>query len=90
MSWVGTVTGVPSEGFEQVVGGQHQEAGLRLGLGRQRDVDRHLVAVEVGVISGTGQRMQLERAALDQDRLKGLDAEAVQGRRAVEHDRDGP
>jgi hypothetical protein len=31
--------------------------------------------------------MQLDRLALDQHRLEGLDAEAVQGRRAVEHHR---
>ena len=31
--------------------------------------------------------MQLDRLALDQHRLEGLDAEAVQGRRPVQHDR---
>ncbi len=48
---------------------------------------RHLVAVEVGVEGGTDQRMELDRLALDQHRLEGLDAEAVQGRGAVEHHR---
>src|SRR5690606_28235236 len=33
------------------------------------------------------QRVELDGLALDQDRLEGLDAEAVQGRRAVEHHR---
>ena len=50
-------------------------------------MDRHLVAVEVGVERGADQRMQLDRLALDQDRLERLDAEAVQGRRPVEQDR---
>ncbi len=44
----------------------------------------HLVAVEVGVVGRAGQRVQLERAALHQHRLKGLDAQAVQRRRAVQ------
>ncbi len=48
---------------------------------------RHLVAVEVGVERGADQRMQLDRLAFDQHRLERLDAQAVQGRRAVEHDR---
>ena len=47
----------------------------------------HLVAVEVGVESCANQRMQLDRLALDQHRLEGLDAEAMQGRRAVEQNR---
>ena len=48
---------------------------------------RDLVAVEVGVEGRTYQRMQLNRLALDQHRLKGLDAETVQRRRPVEQDR---
>ena len=47
----------------------------------------HLVAVEVGVERGAAERMELERTALDEDGLKRLDAEAVQRRRTVEHDR---
>ena len=71
---------------QQVVCGEHQHTGLSLGLCRQRDVDRHLVAVEVGVEGSAAQRVQLQGAALDQHRLKGLNAEAVQRRRTVEHD----
>ena len=41
-------------GLEQVAGRQHQEPGLGLGLSGQRHVNSHLVAVKVGVISGTG------------------------------------
>ena len=50
-------------------------------------MDRHLVAVEVGVEGVADQRVDLDRLALDQHRLEGLDAEAVQGRRAVEQHR---
>ena len=70
MSWVGTVTGRAIRGLEQVVGSQHQEAGLSLGLSGQRYVYRHLVAVEVSVERGTYQRMQLDGAALYQHRLE--------------------
>ena len=65
----------------------HQHARLHLRLQRQRHVDRHLVAVEVGVERRADQRVQLDRLALDQQRLEGLDAQAVQRRRAVEEDR---
>src|SRR5256886_17393934 len=38
---------------------------------------RSLVAVEVGVVGGADERVELDRLALDQDRLEGLDAEPV-------------
>ena len=47
----------------------------------------HLVSVEVRVERGTYQRMQLDGLALYQDRLKCLDTQTVQGRRAVQHNR---
>ena len=71
-------------GLEQVVGGQHEEAGLCLCLCGQGNVNSHLVAVKVGVVGGTHQRMELQSAALDQHRLKCLDSQSVQGRRTVE------
>ena len=49
-------------------------------------MNSHLVAVEVRVEGGAAQRVKLERFALDQHGLKRLDAQTVQGRRAVEHD----
>ena len=64
---------------------QHQEAGLSLSLHGQRYVHGHLVAVEVGVERGAGQRVQLDRATLDQNRLEGLYAQTVQRGRAVQH-----
>ena len=74
-------------GAEDVVGRHHQHARLELRLQRQRHVHRHLVAVEIGVERGADQRMQLDRLAFDQHRLEGLDAEAVQGRGAVQQHR---
>ena len=50
-------------------------------------MDRHLVAVEVGVEGGTDQRMQLDCLAFDQHRLESLDAETMQGGGAVQHHR---
>src|ERR1700741_4462022 len=49
-------------------------------------MDSHLVAVEVGVERRADERMQLDRLALDQHQLERLDAEAVEGRRAVQQD----
>ena len=72
---------------EHVVRGQHQGARFHLRFERQRDVHSHLVAVEVGVERGAHQRMQLDGLAFDQHRLESLDAQAVQGRGAVEHHR---
>ena len=74
-------------GRQHVVGRHHQRPRFQLRLHRQRHVYRHLVAVEVGVERGTDQGVQLDRLALDQDRLERLDAEPVQGRRTVQHDR---
>jgi hypothetical protein len=50
-------------------------------------VHGHLVTVEVGVERVTDERMDLNRLALDEDWLEGLDAEAVQRRRSVQEHR---
>ena len=47
-------------------------------------MDRHLVAVEVGVERLTYQRMELDRASFDEDRLERLDGQTVKGRSAVQ------
>jgi hypothetical protein len=72
---------------ENVVGGEHQDARLRLRLGREREVHRHLVAVEVRVERVADQRVDLDRLALDQHGLEGLDAQSMEGRCAVEQHR---
>ena len=72
---------------EDVVGRQHQDPGLGLGLGAERHVDRHLVAVEVGVEGRADERVDLNGLAFDQDRLEGLDAETVKRRGAVQQNR---
>ena len=48
------------------------------------DVNGHLVAVEVGVEGGADQGVNLDGASLDEDGHEGLDAEAVEGRGAID------
>ena len=71
-------------GLAQVVGREHEDARLGLRLRGERHVNRHLVAIEVGVEGGAHQRVQVDGLALNEDRLEGLDGEAVQRRSAVE------
>ena len=73
-------------GFEDVVRGEHEDARLGLGLHRQRQMDGHLVPVEVGVEGAAHERVQADGLALDELRLEGLDAQAVKRRRPVEED----
>jgi hypothetical protein len=73
--------------MQDVVGRHHQHARFKLRFQRQRHVNRHLVAVEVGVEGGADQRVELDRLAFDQHRLERLNAEPVQRRRTVEQHR---
>ena len=79
--------GLAVRGRQDVVRGQHQDLRLDLRLRRERDVDGHLVAVEVRVERRADERVDLDRLALDEDRLERLDAEAVERRRAVQENR---
>ena len=62
-------------------------AGFDLRFRRQRNVHRHLVAVEVGVERRADQRMDLDGLAFHQHRLERLNAQAVQRGSAVEQHR---
>ncbi len=68
---------------QNVVRRHHQDTRFQLGFKAQRDVHGHLVAVKVSVESRADQRVQLDRLAFDQDRLKRLNAQTVQRGRAV-------
>ena len=70
-----------------MVGCEHQDARLSLCLGRQRQMDSHLVTIEVGVVGRAGQRMELQCMTFRQDRLEGLDAETMQRRSTVQENR---
>ena len=87
MSWVGTVIGRPVAGDRMLFVDSIKHPRLGLGLGGKRKVDGHLVTVEVGVEGGADERVDLDRLALDEHRLEGLDAEAVERGRPVEEDR---
>jgi hypothetical protein len=78
--------GLPVRRGEDVVGRHHEDPRLHLRLDGERNVDRHLVPVEVGVEGEADQRMQLDRLPLDQHRLEGLHPETVERRRPVQHD----
>ncbi len=71
---------------EDIVRREHERLGLDLGLDGERDVDGHLVAVEVGVEGGADEGVDLDGLALDEEGLEGLDAQPVEGRRPVEED----
>ena len=73
--------------LQDVVRRQHEDACLGLRLRGQRHVHGHLVTVEVGVERRTHERVDLDGLALDELRLERLDAEAVQGRCAVQQHR---
>src|SRR5262249_40587340 len=73
--------------MQDVVRRHHEHARFQLRLKRQRDVHGHLVAVKVRVERCADQRVQLDRLAFDQHRLKGLNAKTVQGRSAIEQHR---
>src|SRR5438094_833419 len=77
---------LPVRRRKDVVGGHHERPGLDLRLHRQRYVDRHLVAVEVGVVGRADEGVQLDGLALDEDRLERLDAEPMERRGAVQED----
>ncbi len=70
--------GEPSAGFSRLRLAAMMSRASAWALSAERQVDGHLVAVEVGVEALTDQRVQLDGAAFDEYRLEGLDAQAVQ------------
>ena len=70
---------------EDVVRRQHQRTGFGLSFQRERHVNSHLVAVEVGVERSADERRELESLAADQTGFERLNAETVQRRRTVQH-----
>ena len=69
------------------MGSQHQQPCFSLCLGRQGNVDRHLVSVKVSIIGRADKGMDLNGTAFNEDRLKGLNAQAVQCGCTVEKNR---
>ena len=73
--------------LKKVICRKHKEACLSLCLRRKRNVNRHLVAVKIGIECGTDKRMELDGASLNKNRFKCLNRKTVKGRRTVEKDR---
>src|SRR5581483_1038753 len=69
---------------KDVVRRQQQYARLDLGFRRERDVDRHLITVEVSVERRANQRMNLDGFAFHQHRLESLNTKAVKSGSAVQ------
>src|SRR5476651_286707 len=72
---------------QNVVGRHHQRTRFQLSFQCQRYVHGHLVAVEVGVVRSTDQRVQLDSLTFDQYWFKRLDTQTVKGRCTVEENR---
>ena len=79
--------GLAARRGKNVVGGHHERAGFELCLQGERHVDGHLIAVEVGVVRRTNQRMKLNGLPFNQHRLERLDTEPMQGRCPIQQDR---
>ena len=75
---------------EQIVRCKHQQTGFHLRFNRQRHVHRHLVTIEVRVVSGANQRVNPNRVTFDQLRFESLNRQAVQSRSTVQKDRVSP
>jgi hypothetical protein len=69
---------------ENVIDGHHQDTRFDLRFDRQGHVNRHLVAVKVGVKCRADQWMQPDRLPFHQNRIERLDAETVQRRCTIE------
>ena len=87
MSCDGVMIGLPLAGLKMLFVDIISTVRLDLRLDRQRQVDGHLVAVEVGVEALAHQRVDADGVAFDQHRLERLDAHAVQRRGAVQQHR---
>src|SRR4030095_2234940 len=76
-----------ARGGEESVGREHEHARFHLRFDGQWHVDRHLVAVEVRVVSCTNERVNPDGFAFDELRIRRLERQAVQGWRGVEQHR---
>ena len=68
---------------QYIVRTEHQQLGLKYGRISEREMDCHLVTVEIGVERRTCQRVQLDCLSFDKFRLEGLDSEPVKRRGTV-------
>ena len=69
---------------EDVVRCQHQQTGFQLRFHAQRNMHRHLITVEIRIVSRTNQRMNSNGVALDQLRLESLHRQPMERRGAIQ------
>ncbi len=79
--------GLPLLGAKIFVRAHHQSMSFDLGLDRERQVNGHLVTVEVGVEALAHQWMQVNRVTFQRVWFKGLDADAVKSRSSIQKNR---
>ena len=70
--------------LQNVVGSKHQESRFRLSFDGKRNVNCHLVSVEVRVERAANKRVKLDCSAFDEDRLESLNGETVKRGSAVQ------
>ncbi len=87
MSCVGTVMGPPCAGERILLEASISVAASIWASGRERNVDGHLVAIEIRIERRADQRVNLEGFTFHQHWLESLNAEAVQRGRAVQQNR---
>ncbi len=73
--------------LEDVSVGHHKTHGFGLSLSSKRNMNSHLVTVEVGVEARADKRMETDCLAFDENRLEGLDTQTVKRWGTVEKDR---
>ena len=78
------VHGLAAGWREQVVRSQHHEASFHLCFHRERNVNSHLVTVEVSVVSCANKGVNADSFTFDELRFKGLNGETVKSRCTVE------
>ena len=72
---------------QHVERGEHEELRLEHSGVSEREVDRHLVTIEVGVERRGGERVELNGLTLNHTGLERLDAKTVKSRGSVEEHR---
>ena len=63
MSWVGMMIGWPLAGLKTFMGRHHQRRRFNLCLDGERQVDGHLIAIEIGIKALADKRVHADRVA---------------------------
>ena len=72
-------------GVHNIMRSKHKKQCLKLSFMTDRQVNSHLIAVEIGIESCCYQWMQLNCFPFNQARLECLDTKSVQSRSTIEH-----